>query len=163
MVEGDIEAFEETIWMMPPWKAPLVMFTSPIIIVINFSIAGQEGFKPSGCPSFARAAALTKMGMDDGNPRRVVEGSHFDTGRMIRALKKNRPNARVFSAQAKFLYMRSDNKDYMIQLTYFIVCGRRIISKGSVGHNVSGDILEPRLITYFRILELETYFHVRQI
>lgn len=46
-----------------------------------------------------------KTGIEDLYPRIVVDGSHFETGRMTRAWKKNLENARAFSEYAKTLNM----------------------------------------------------------
>lgn len=54
----------------------------------------------NGCPSLASPAALTKTGREDLYPNIVVDGSQPSSGRMTRALKKNRENARAFSTRA---------------------------------------------------------------
>jgi len=69
--------------MIPVRPAPLVMFVSP-----------------SGCPSFARAAAETNTGIEDLHPRIVVDGSHCETALRTRGWKKNRENALTFSVWA---------------------------------------------------------------
>ncbi len=67
---------------------------------MTFKSIRKETGGPNGWPSFANAAPLANTGILDLIPRIVVDGSHRETGRMTRALKKSRVNARAFSALA---------------------------------------------------------------
>jgi hypothetical protein len=93
-----------------------------------------DRYVPKGCPSFASAAPLTNTGIDDLKPRMVVEGSQRETGRITRAWKKKRPNARAFSWKA----MTEINKSSRWRLCAYLYCHpltrnskRRLYATGS--------------------------------
>ena len=55
---------------------------------------------PSGCPNLANAAAEMNTGIEEGDPKIVVDGSHQETLRSTRGIKKNWDHARSFSLHA---------------------------------------------------------------
>ena len=65
-------------------------------------------YVPSGCPSLASDAPLTKTGIEDSKPRIVVDGSVPDKGRRTLGSKKNRENARAFSCRAEMYAVHYD-------------------------------------------------------
>jgi len=50
----------------------------------------KEDYPPNGWPSFAKAAAETKKGSAESKPNILVDGSHVDTARRTRGMKKKR-------------------------------------------------------------------------
>lgn len=117
--------------MTPVWPHPRVMFASP-----------------SGCPSFAKAAPLTKTGMRLLKPSMLVEGSHCDMGRSTRGWKKIRLNALMFSAWAGEYNYLTDFEVSSLQnykLTYFIITSGRVICPGFEGNDFPCNILQRKL------------------
>ena len=88
---------------------------------------------PRGWPRRARAAPLTKIGIDDLKPRIVVEGSHSDTGRMTRGWKQYRENARAFSWFAGDTMRADEVWQGGSVLTELLVGGGRVVRPGLVG------------------------------
>lgn len=98
--------------MMPVRPAPRVMFASPEYssqLVEPEKEVKEE--RPSGCPSLARAAPLTKTGSRDLKPKIVVDGSHFEIALSTRGWKNIRENPRAFSARAMH-YSKMDIRNF---------------------------------------------------